>query len=118
MFGTLAVFRFISNFGLGGEVPVALTLTAEYSPSRIRGRMTGSMMAAFPLGLALAALLINMMSSDPTMYSGLYQYSAEIVPFDAVMTVTDRQSGAVSRRSVEAPSSAFSPIPAWQSFAS
>src|SRR3979409_179352 len=52
---SLAVFRFISNFGLGGEVPVALTLTAEYSPSRIRGRMTGTMMAAFPLGLALAA---------------------------------------------------------------
>ncbi len=54
---SLAVFRFLSNFGLGGEVPVALTLTSEYSPSRIRGRMTGSMMAAFPLGLALAALL-------------------------------------------------------------
>src|SRR6266852_6695742 len=54
---SLSIFRFISNFGLGGEVPVALTLTAEYSPSRIRGRMTGSMMAAFPLGLALAALL-------------------------------------------------------------
>ena len=54
---SLSIYRFISNFGLGGEVPVALTLTAEYSPSRIRGRMTGSMMAAFPLGLALAALL-------------------------------------------------------------
>src|SRR4030088_400341 len=54
---SLAVFRFISNFGLGGEVPVALTLTSEYSPSRIRGRMTGSMMAAFPTGLALAAVL-------------------------------------------------------------
>ena len=54
---SLAVFRFISNFGLGGEVPVALTLTSEYSPGRIRGRMTGSMMAAFPTGLALAAAL-------------------------------------------------------------
>jgi MFS transporter, putative metabolite:H+ symporter len=54
---SLSVFRFISNFGLGGEVPVALTLTSEYSPGRIRGRMTGSMMAAFPLGLALAAAL-------------------------------------------------------------
>jgi putative MFS transporter len=54
---SLSVFRFISNFGLGGEVPVALTLTSEYSPGRIRGRMTGTMMAAFPLGLALAAAL-------------------------------------------------------------
>ena len=34
---SLSIFRFISNFGLGGEVPVALTLTSEFSPSRIRG---------------------------------------------------------------------------------
>jgi putative MFS transporter len=54
---SLSVFRFLSNFGLGGEVPVALTLTSEFSPSRIRGRMTGTMLAAFPVGLALAAVL-------------------------------------------------------------
>lgn len=54
---SLSIYRFLSNFGLGGEVPVALTLTSEYSPSRIRGRMTGTMMAAFPVGLALAALV-------------------------------------------------------------
>ena len=54
---SLGVFRFLSNFGLGGEVPVALTLASEYSPARIRGRMAGSMMAAFPCGLALAALV-------------------------------------------------------------
>ena len=54
---SLAVFRFLSNFGLGGEVPVALTLTAEFSPARIRGRMAGSMAASFPVGLALAAIV-------------------------------------------------------------
>ncbi|HEY2136382.1 MAG TPA: MFS transporter, partial [Xanthobacteraceae bacterium] len=54
---SLSLYRFVSNFGLGGEVPVALTLTAEFSPGRIRGRMTGVMMAGFPLGLALAAAL-------------------------------------------------------------
>src|SRR5712691_5989051 len=54
---SLSVFRFISNFGLGGEVPVALTLTSEYSPSRIRGRMTGTMLSSFPVGLALAAVI-------------------------------------------------------------
>jgi MFS transporter, putative metabolite:H+ symporter len=53
----LATFRFLSNFGLGGEVPVTLTLAAEFSPGRIRGRMTGSMMAAFPVGLVVAAAL-------------------------------------------------------------
>ena len=34
---SLGAFRFLSNFGLGGEVPVTLTLTAEFSPGRIRG---------------------------------------------------------------------------------
>jgi putative MFS transporter len=53
----LATFRFLSNFGLGGEVPVTLTLATEFSPGRIRGRMTGSMMAAFPVGLVVAAAL-------------------------------------------------------------
>src|SRR5262245_15121557 len=54
---SLGVFRFLSNFGLGGEVPVTLTLTAEFSPGRIRGRMTGTMMAAFPVGLVVAAAI-------------------------------------------------------------
>ena len=54
---SLSIYRFVSNFGLGGEVPVALTLTSEFSPGRIRGRMTGVMMAGFPFGLALAAAL-------------------------------------------------------------
>src|SRR5215467_11004352 len=54
---SLSVFRFLSNFGLGGEVPVTLTLASEYSPGRIRGAMAGNIMAAFPLGLALAAML-------------------------------------------------------------
>src|SRR5918911_255300 len=48
---SLAVFRFLSNFGLGGEVPVTLTLSSEFSPGRIRGSMTGNVMAAFPVGL-------------------------------------------------------------------
>jgi putative MFS transporter len=52
---SLGVFRFLSNFGLGGEIPVALTITAEFMPSRIRGGVTGFVLAAFPLGLAVAA---------------------------------------------------------------
>jgi putative MFS transporter len=54
---SLSVFRFISNFGLGGEVPVTSTIASEFSPGKIRGRMTGNIMAAFPLGLAVAAAL-------------------------------------------------------------
>jgi putative MFS transporter len=54
---SLAASRFLSNFGLGGEVPVTSTLASEFSPGRIRGSMTGNIMAAFPVGLIVAAVL-------------------------------------------------------------
>ncbi len=54
---SLAVFRFISNFGLGGTVPVSLTIASEFSPGRLRGRMAGGMAVGFPTGLALAAAI-------------------------------------------------------------
>src|SRR6266851_3516251 len=47
----------LATVGLGGEIPVTLTLAAEFSPGRIRGRMTGTIMAAFPVGLVVAAAL-------------------------------------------------------------
>jgi MFS transporter, putative metabolite:H+ symporter len=52
---SLTIFRFISNFGLGGQIPVALTITSEFMPGRLRGRVSSSVLAAFPLGLAVAA---------------------------------------------------------------
>jgi MFS transporter, putative metabolite:H+ symporter len=52
---SLGLFRFLSNFGLGGQIPVALTITSEFMPGRLRGRVSSSVLAAFPLGLALAA---------------------------------------------------------------
>lgn len=54
---SLSIFRFFSNFGLGGEVPVTSTLGSEFSPGKLRGSMTAGIMSAFPLGLAVAALL-------------------------------------------------------------
>jgi putative MFS transporter len=54
---SLSIFRFLSNFGLGGEVPVTSTLGSEFSPGRLRGSMTGGIMSAFPVGLAVAALM-------------------------------------------------------------
>ena len=52
---SLVAARFLANFGLGGEVPVACTLITEFMPSRIRGAATGNMMTAFPVGLVVAA---------------------------------------------------------------
>src|SRR6201982_4012543 len=54
---SLGIFRFLSNFGLGGEVPVTLTLASEFSPGRMRGRMAGNLLAAFPGGLVVAAAI-------------------------------------------------------------
>ncbi len=54
---TLGVARFLANFGLGGEVPVATTLIAEFMPRAVRGRATNGTLAAFPLGQVAAALL-------------------------------------------------------------
>src|SRR5262245_48683675 len=54
---SLATFRFLSNFGLGGEVPVTLTLASEFSPGRIRGAMPGIILTAFPVGRTGAAAL-------------------------------------------------------------
>jgi len=45
--------------------------------------------------LAAPSLLINMLSADPRMYSGFYQYSAEIVPFVIVSSALG--AGFVSR---------------------
>ena len=50
---SLGVFRFFSNFGLGGEVPVTATLSSEFSPGRIRGRMAGSILQHFRSALRL-----------------------------------------------------------------
>lgn len=58
---SLAVFRFIANFGLGGTVPVALTITSEFMPGKLRGRVSSSVLATFPLGLAVAPALSLML---------------------------------------------------------
>ena len=54
---SLAVTRFFANIGLGGEQPVTSTLFTEYMPSKVRGKASGNMLAAFPAGMVAAALI-------------------------------------------------------------
>ena len=54
---SLAVTRFFANIGLGGEQPVTGTLFTEYMPSKVRGKASGNMLAAFPAGMVVAALI-------------------------------------------------------------
>lgn len=53
----LLVFRFIVGFGLGGQLPVAVTLMTEYSPPANRGRFIVLLESFWGLGWLMAALI-------------------------------------------------------------
>ncbi len=48
----LLVFRLVTGFGMGGAMPNAIALTAEYMPRRIRARAVTTMFCGFSLGSA------------------------------------------------------------------
>ena len=51
------VLRFLTGFGLGGELPAASTLVSEYSPTRIRGRNVIFLESFWAWGWIAAALV-------------------------------------------------------------
>lgn len=53
----LLIFRFLVGFGLGGQLPVAVTLVTEYSPPGERGRFIVLLESFWGLGWLLAALI-------------------------------------------------------------
>ena len=53
----LLVFRFIVGFGLGGQLPVAVSLVSEYVPARVRGRFIVLLESFWGVGWLLAALI-------------------------------------------------------------
>jgi len=53
----LLVLRFITGFGLGGELPAASTLISEFSPKKIRGRNVIILESFWAWGWILAALV-------------------------------------------------------------
>ncbi|WP_427306093.1 MFS transporter [Cupriavidus sp. H39] len=55
--GWLIVLRFLTGLGLGGAMPNAITLTAEFSPSRRRGTLLTVMFCGFSLGSALGGVV-------------------------------------------------------------
>lgn len=56
-FYMLLVLRFLTGFGLGGELPAASTLVSEYSPAKIRGRNVIILESFWAWGWILAALV-------------------------------------------------------------
>ena len=53
----LAVLRLLTGVGLGGTIPLALALSAEQLPIGVRSTLLTVVIAATPLGSALASLL-------------------------------------------------------------
>ena len=53
----LLVFRFIVGLGLGGQLPVAVTLVSEYIPAHVRGRFIVLLESFWGLGWLVAALM-------------------------------------------------------------
>ena len=56
-FESLLVFRFLVGFGLGGQLPVAVTLVTEYAPPGDRGRFIVLLESFWGLGWLAAAII-------------------------------------------------------------
>lgn len=54
---SLIALRFLTGLGLGGAMPNAVALTAEFSPHRRRATMVMTMFCGFSLGAALGGLI-------------------------------------------------------------
>jgi putative MFS transporter len=56
-FASLVVLRFLVGFGLGGQLPVAVTLVSEYAPPDKRGRFIVLLESFWGVGWLAAALI-------------------------------------------------------------
>lgn len=53
---TLALYRFLGGVGLGGLIPNAIALVAEYSPRRVRSTTVVATFIGFPLGAVFGGM--------------------------------------------------------------
>ncbi|HTJ93287.1 MAG TPA: MFS transporter [Pararobbsia sp.] len=53
----LLLLRFLTGLGLGGVMPIAIALTAEYTPARFRATFVMAMLCGFSLGAAFGGVL-------------------------------------------------------------
>ncbi|MGI1660364.1 MAG: MFS transporter [Desulfitobacterium sp.] len=54
---SLLVFRFLVGFGLGGQLPVAVTLVSEFTPAKHRGKFLVLLESFWAIGWLLAAVI-------------------------------------------------------------
>ena len=67
-FESLLVFRFLVGFGLGGQLPVAVTLVTEYAPPAERGRFIVLLESFWGVGWLLAAIIAYLIISNSAVY--------------------------------------------------
>jgi AAHS family benzoate transporter-like MFS transporter len=56
-FQVFCILRFLAGVGMGGAMPLTITLVTEFAPAKIRGKAVSTMFAGFTLGWAVAALV-------------------------------------------------------------
>lgn len=56
---TIAALRFVAGLGIGGALPTATTMTAEYTPARRRTMMVTATIVCVPAGGMLAGLFAH-----------------------------------------------------------
>lgn len=59
-FDWLLLFRFLTGIGLGGAMPVCITLCAEYSPQRYRMLLCTLSWSGFTVGIAVGGIISNL----------------------------------------------------------
>jgi len=101
---SLSLFRFLTGLGLGGSMPNTISLTAEYSPHRLRTTLITVMFAGFPVGNVAAGLvsaaLIEPYGWPSVFYAGgiaplvLLPFALLLLPESVRFLVAQRQSGA------------------------
>lgn len=82
---SLAFFRFLAGLGLGGAMPNAAALAAEYSPARIRPFAVTLAIVCVPLGGTVAGLLA--LRALPAMGWQMVFLLGGIVPFVAAIAL-------------------------------
>jgi AAHS family 4-hydroxybenzoate transporter-like MFS transporter len=55
--GQLVVLRFLTGLGLGGAMPAAIALVAEYAPARLKGTLVTLTVCGFAIGPAVGGFL-------------------------------------------------------------
>jgi AAHS family 4-hydroxybenzoate transporter-like MFS transporter len=54
--GPLIAVRLVTGLGLGGALPVLISITSEYAPTRLRSTLVSLMFCGFPLGAVLGGV--------------------------------------------------------------